>query len=204
MHPAAGELLHDLLQLFAFAEGVEHRGDAAEFQRIGAEEHQVVEDAVEFGEQRPQPDGALGDLHAEHALDGEDDAEFVGEGREPVVAVGEDDDLPVVARLEELLRAPVHVAHHGLDFADPFAVEDEPQPQHPVRGGVLGADVEHHVGALRCAADADRGLLRAGRRPGGAVGRRPLTHGLSLAPAAARASGGGVSPGACPLARDRP
>ena len=124
------------------------------------EEHQVVEHPVQLGEQRAHPDGALGDLHAEHPLDGEDDAQLVGERRQPVVAVGEHDDLPVVARLEELLRAAVHIADDRLRVLDPLAVEDEAQPQHAVRGRVLGADVEHHVGALRRAADADRGLRR--------------------------------------------
>ena len=139
-------------------EGVEDRRDAAQLQRVRAEEHQVVQDPVQLGEQRPHPHRALGHLHAEHALDGEDDAQLVGEGGEPVVAVGEHDDLAVVARLEELLRAAVHIADDRLGVLDPLAVQDEPQPQHAVRGRVLGADVEHHVGALRGAADADRGL----------------------------------------------
>ena len=160
VHPAAGDLLHDVLELLALPERVEDRGDPAQFQRVRAEEHQVVEDPVQLGEQRPRPHRALGDLHAEHPLDGQDDAQLVGEGGQPVVAVGEHDDLAVVARLEELLRAAVHIADDRLGVLDPLAVEDEPQPQHTVRGGVLGADVEHHVGALRGAADADRGLRR--------------------------------------------
>ena len=41
MHPPSGGLLHDRLELLALAEGVEHRCDGPELQRIGAEEHQV-------------------------------------------------------------------------------------------------------------------------------------------------------------------
>ena len=108
----------------------------------------MVEDPVQLGEQRPRPDRALGNLHAEHALDGQHDAQLVGERRQPVVAVGEHDDLPVVARLEELLGAAVHVADDRLGVLDALTVEDEPQPEHAVRGGVLRADVQHHVGAL--------------------------------------------------------
>src|SRR5690606_16979991 len=167
VHPPAGDLLHDVLEFLPLPERVEDRGDAAELQRIGAEEHQVVEHPVQFGEQRAQPHGALGDLHAEHALHGEDHTQLVGECRQPVVPVGEHDDLAVVPRLEQLLRAPVHVADHRLRAGDEFAVQHQLQAQHAVRRRMLRADVQHHVGALRCAADTDHGL-RGGR------------HGLSL------------------------
>jgi hypothetical protein len=160
VHAPAGDLLHDVLEDLALAEGVEDRGDAAQLQRVRPEEHQVVEHPVQLGEERARPHRAGGDLHAEHALHGEDHAELVGERGQPVVTVGEHDDLTVVTGLEQLLRAAVHVADHGLRADDAFAVQDEPQPQHAVRGRVLGPDVEHHVGALRGAADADHGLRR--------------------------------------------
>ena len=122
------------------------------------------QDAVELGEHRPQPHGALGHLHAEHLLDREDDAELVAERAEPVVAVGEHDDLPVVADLEELLRATVHVADDRLGLHDALAVEGEAQPEHAVGRRVLRADVEHHVGRREPAgADGDRGRPRRRR-----------------------------------------
>ncbi len=130
----------------------------------------MVEDPVELGEQGARPDGPLGDLHAEHPLDAEDDAELVGEGREPVVAVGEDDDLAVVADLEQLLGATVHVADDRLGGDDALAVEDDLQAQDAVRGGVLRADVEDHLGggeAARPDADRERSALRVGRRHAG-------------------------------------
>jgi hypothetical protein len=170
VHAPAGDLLHDVLQLLALPERVEDRSDAAQLQRVGTEEHQVVQDPVQLGEERTRPDRALGHLHAEHAFDTEDDAELVGEGGEPVVAVGEHDDLAVVARLEQLLRAPVHVADDRLGVLDALAVEDEPQPQHTVGGRMLRADVEHHVRALGGTADTDRRLS----------GLRRGSHGHSL------------------------
>ncbi|GAA3051911.1 hypothetical protein GCM10020000_36570 [Streptomyces olivoverticillatus] len=133
VHPAAGDLLHHRLELLALAEGVEDGGDAAELQRVGAEEHQMVEHPVQLGQQGARPHRALGDLHAEHPLDGDDDAQLVGERRQPVVAVGEHDDLAVVARLEQLLRAAVHIADDRLRLPDALAVEDQAQPQHAVR-----------------------------------------------------------------------
>ena len=52
--------------------------------------------------------------------------------REPVVPVGQDDDLAVVADLEELLRTTVHVAHDRLGVDHALAVDDDPQPEHAV------------------------------------------------------------------------
>ncbi|CAM5713283.1 hypothetical protein SBADM41S_01787 [Streptomyces badius] len=94
---------------------------------------------------------------------GHHDAQLVRERGQPVVAVGQHDDLPVVTGLEELLRAPVHIADLPLCVLDALAVQHDPQPEDPVRRGVLGADVEHHVGALRRSADADRRLRHAGQ-----------------------------------------
>ena len=59
--------------------------------------------------------------------------------------VGEHDDLAVVAHLEQLLDAAVHVADDGLAGDDPFAVERQPEPQHAVGRRMLRTDVEDHV-----------------------------------------------------------
>jgi hypothetical protein len=42
------------------------------------------------------------------------------------VAVGQHDDLPVVAGLEQLLRATVHVADDRLGVDDALAVQPKP------------------------------------------------------------------------------
>ena len=114
----------------------------------------MVEHPVELGEQGTDPGRALGHLHAEHVLDREHDSELGGEGAEPVVPVGQHDDLPVVADLEELLDAAVHVADDRLARDDPLTVERQPQAQHTVGRGVLRTDVEHHVGRGEARADA--------------------------------------------------
>ena len=171
VHAAAGGLLHDRLELLPLAERVEDRRDGAELERVGAEEHQVVEDPVQLGEQGARPDRSLGHLHAEHLLDAEDHAELVGERGQPVVPVGQDEDLAVVADLEELLGAAVHVADDRLGPQDALAVEDDPQPQHAVGRGVLRADVEGHVGRGQPGRPDAHGDL-ASARNGGPVGRR--------------------------------
>ena len=135
----------------------------------------MVEHPVQLGEQGAGPDRADRHLHAEHPLGRQDDAQLVGERREPVVPVGQHDDLPVVAHLEELLGAAVHVADDRLGGQDALAVEGEPQPQHPVRGGVLRADVEHHVlGGRGRARAADLG--RPGAETDGPLDRPTGAH----------------------------
>nr|BFF22612.1 hypothetical protein GCM10025732_05770 [Glycomyces mayteni] len=156
---AAAGLLHDRLDALAFGERVEHRGDRADLQRVGPEEHEVVEDAVHLGERHAQPHGPLGDLDPGEALGGEGHSEFGGERRQPVVPVGQQHDLPEVAHLVELLGAAVHVADDRLAFGDALAVDPQLEPEHPVRGGVLRADVEHHVGRLGGGAHADDQLF---------------------------------------------
>ena len=114
MHPAAGGLLHHRLQRFALAEGIEDRSDGTDLQRIGTEEHQVVQHPVHFGQRRAQPHRTLRDFDAHQAFDRERDAEFVGERGQPVMPVRQHDDLAIVADLEQLLGAPVHVADDRL------------------------------------------------------------------------------------------
>ena len=65
--------------------------------------------------------------------------------RQVVGAVGERDDLVVVAVLAQLLEAGVQVADVRDAALDRLAVELEHQPQHAVRRGVLRADVDQHV-----------------------------------------------------------
>ena len=170
VHPAAGGLLHHRLQLLTLAEGVEDRRDGPELEGVGAEEHQVVEHPVELGQQGAGPGGPLGHLHAEHRLDPQHHPELVAERREPVVPVGQHDDLPVVAHLEQLLRAAVHVADDRLGADDALAVDHDPQPQDAVGRRVLRADVEHHVRGGEAAGAHAHGELS--RRRGRGHGRQ--------------------------------
>ena len=163
VHPAAGDLLHDLLEFLALAEGVEDRSDRAEFERVGPEEHQVVEHPVQLGKQSAGPHGAHGHFHAEHRLDPKHHAEFVAERREPVVPVGQHDDLAVVADLEKLLGSSVHVADDRVGRDDPLAVNDDLQPQDAMRRRMLWADIEDHVGRGQAACAHPDRQFRRGR-----------------------------------------
>jgi len=139
----------------------------------------VAQDAGELGHQSAGPGGALGYFHAEHGFDAKGDAELVGKPRQPVVAVGQSHDLPVVAHLKQFLGAAVHVANDRLCGDDSLTVNDESQSQHAVSGWVLGPDVEHHVGRFEPAGTHSDGELS---RPGGEYLRRRHVGILSCAP----------------------
>src|SRR5947209_3044326 len=87
--------------------------------------------------------------------------------------VGQNDDLAVVANLEELLGASVHVADDRLSRDDPLAVQPKDEAQHPMRRRVLRPDVEHHVSRGQVAGghrqlgrhDVDRATRTAVGRP---------------------------------------
>jgi hypothetical protein len=173
VHAAAGGLLHDRLQRLALDE---QPGD----RRVGgAEEQQVVEHPVELGEQRPQPHGAVGHLHAEHPLDGQHDAQLVGERRQPVVAVGEHHRLAVVADLEELLGAAVQEADDGSAETTTSPSRTSASCRTPCVDGWCGPSARTDVRHRREAAPSRR-PARGAPRPrslGGAAekgsGRRP-------------------------------
>ena len=143
VHPPAGDLLHHGLEHFALTKRIEDWRDRTELDRIAAQEHQVVEHAIELCEQRAGPHRTDRHFHAEHALDSEDDAELVAESRQPVMPVCQDDDLPIVACFEELLRAAMHVADDRIGANDPFTVERQRESQHAMRRRMLRPDVQH-------------------------------------------------------------
>src|SRR5439155_4880923 len=62
--------------------------------------------------------------------------------RQVVVAVGDDYGLLPAQCLGLLLDPRVQVADHGLQPADLLTVEVDDQPEHPVRRGMVGAEVD--------------------------------------------------------------
>ena len=145
MHPAPGHELEGLLDELALPEGVHDRRRRPQLEAEGAGEHQVVGDAVELGENDPQVLRTAGHLEAEHALDRQGGGDLVVDAREPVHPRQQVGDLAEVPLLDQLLVAPVHVADDRLRPDDPLPVDTDEHPQHPMCGGVLGADVEDHL-----------------------------------------------------------
>jgi hypothetical protein len=146
---AAGEL-EEVEHPVALAEAVEEQRDAAEVDRAGAEEDQVVVKPLQLGEHRADPLAAARHLEPEQLLDGHAVDELVAE---ECVVVGPGrvrDRLPVRLLLHVLLDARVHVAELVVQADDRLAVERRDEAQHAVGRGVVGPEVEEHrVGVVR-------------------------------------------------------
>jgi hypothetical protein len=87
-----------------------------------AEKTAVAEDTSVFGEQGSQPDRTVWHHKSHHLFADEGDCELAEERSLPVVTVCQHQDLPVVADLEELLRAPMHCTDHDPGCGDPVAI----------------------------------------------------------------------------------
>ena len=125
-----------------------------EGQVIGAvgDEGQVGEmarDARVLGQERPQPDGPGGGHEAHQLLTGQCHGELAGERCLPVVAVGEDEDLAVVAHLEEFLDTAVVESGLDPDLSQEISVKAGIGQEHAGRRGVLGSEIhDDRAGAI--------------------------------------------------------
>ncbi len=110
----------------------------------------------------------LGHLEPERLLDDERDPELPREAGEPVVSVGQREDLPVVTSLEELLRAPVDHPDDRVGVDDRVAGDVEPKAQGAVPGRVARRERDREVGpheGVRTGPGLDpEGLRRVRRR----------------------------------------
>ena len=146
---AAGEL-EEVEHAVALAEAVEEQRDAAEVDRAGAEEDQVVVQPLQLGEDRADPLAAARHLEPEQLLDRHAVDELVAEERVVVGPGRVRDRLPVRLLLHVLLDARVHVAELVVQADDGLAVERRDEPQHAVGRGVVRPEVEQHrVGVVR-------------------------------------------------------
>ena len=115
VHPVAGQALELASELLP-----QRGGGGGDAEAVGhpGQEPQVAEHPGVLGQQGAQPDRARRDLQPEQLLAGERDGELGREGRLPVVAVGQHQDLPVVADLEELLDPAVQRTHDHRRLGD--------------------------------------------------------------------------------------
>ena len=81
-------------------------------------------------------------VELEQLLDREHEGELVDLEGDVVDPLRVRDALPPGLALHRLLEAGVEVADHGRDPRHVLAVEVDDEPQHAVRGGVVGAEVD--------------------------------------------------------------
>ena len=85
------------------------------------------------------------DLDPHQFLGGQRKADIIRHRRQIIGAIGERDDLIVVAVLAQLLESGVQVADVRDAAEDGLAVQLDHEPQHAVCGGMLGPHVHEHV-----------------------------------------------------------
>ena len=144
--PVAGDLLEEVEQVLALAEGVgERRTEDAQVGAEGAEEHEVAANAVELRQDDADVLGPLRRHQARQLLNGLHVAELGVELRQVLGAVLVADGLPVVHVLGQLLGAAVHVSDVRDEVDDLFAVDDQHHAEDAVGRRVLRSDVDVDV-----------------------------------------------------------
>ena len=142
VHPRAGDQLEEVEDQVALAEAVPEHRDRPELERGGAEVDEVGVDPGELPERHPHPRRLARDLELEQLLDREHEDELVVLEGDVVDARRVGDPLPPGLLLHGLLEPGVQVADHGREPDDVLAVQVDDQPEHPVRGRVVRAEVD--------------------------------------------------------------
>ena len=141
---AAGPLVQ-VEDLLAVAQEVEEGREGPDVHPVGADGDAVRSDALQLGHDHADGVDVRADLDLEQALHGQRVAEGVAHRGHVVHPVRVGDDARIVDALRVLLEAAVQVPDVGPRRAHDLAVRAQLQPQHPVRGGMLGPHVEDHL-----------------------------------------------------------
>jgi hypothetical protein len=99
-------------------------------------------DPDELAERHPHPRRLAGNLELEQLLDREHEDELVVLEGDVVDASRIRDPLPPRLLLHRLLEARVQVAHDRAEPDHVLAFEIDDEPEHAVRGGVVGPEVD--------------------------------------------------------------
>ena len=108
----------------------------------------MVGDAGQLGEQDAQILRAQRHVEAEQLLDGEDEAVLLAHRRDVIEPVEIGQRLKVGLVFAQLFGAAVEQADMRVDPLDDLAVELEHQPQHAVRGRMLGPEIDRVIGDI--------------------------------------------------------
>ena len=145
VHARAADRLVAVHQLFALAEGVQHHRHRAQIQAVGADPHQMIEDAGDLVEHGADVLRALRRLDAHQPLDGQHVGVFVAHHRHVIQPVHVADRLVERLALRQLLGTAMQQADMRIGADHGFAVHFQDQAQHAVRGRVLRAEIQRVV-----------------------------------------------------------
>ncbi|MNM95999.1 hypothetical protein D3C81_1084630 [compost metagenome] len=148
MHTRAGDRFVAVHQLFAFAEGVQHHGHRTQIQAVGAQPHQVVQDAGDFVEHGADVLRTLRHLDTHQGFDGTHVGMLVAHHRAVIQAIHVADRLVVRLGFGQLLGRAVQQTNVRIGTNDGFAIHFQNQAQHTMRGRMLRAEVHRVVADL--------------------------------------------------------
>ncbi|MGY3264690.1 hypothetical protein ACVWZN_000763 [Lysobacter sp. HA35] len=148
MHARAGHRLVHVHQLFAFAERVEEDRHRAEIERVRPDPHEVVQDARDLVEHRPDPLRAFRSLDAEQRFDGAHIGVLVAHHRDVIQAVHVRNRLVEWLGFGKLLGRAMQQTDMRIGATHDFAIHLEDQAQNAVRGRMLRAEVERVIADL--------------------------------------------------------
>ncbi len=153
----------EVVEFFAFGEGVEEDGHGAGVHGVGAEAEEVGGDASHLAADDADGFAAGRKLPTHEFLDGEGVSDVVGEWCEVVEAVCVGHELVVVHVFGDFFVAAVKVADVWGGFGDDLAVEFELEAQDAVGRGMGRAHVDCHFFAqeLTCVCELSGGLVGA-------------------------------------------
>ena len=143
--PLPGDRGEHLGDLVALDEAPQDRGQAAEVERHPAHEQGVRQDPVELARQHPDVLGAARHLDVQEVLERHHRRPLAEQRADVLERVHLAVDVVVVRVLAQLLDAAVEVAEDRVEVDDLLAVDLEHDPQHAVRGRVLGPHVDEHL-----------------------------------------------------------
>ena len=144
VHPRPGDHLQQVHDHFALAHGVKQRGHGAQIHRQRAGDQEMTGDPRQFGHQHAdilRPDRRF---YAEEFLHRQREGQVVRRRAEIVEPVRQRKNLGIGEALGQFFGAAVEVADMRVHARDIFAVQLEDEPQHPMRAGVLRAEIEKH------------------------------------------------------------
>ncbi len=164
VHPRARGAFVEIEDVFAQLIRPQARRQRADVDHMARKIEHVVRDAREFREQHAQILRARGHFEIEQFLDREHIAMLHAHRRDVIEPIEIGQSLEIGFIFDQLFGAAVEQADMRIEPLDDLAVQLHHQPQHAVRGRVLGAEIDRVI--------LDRDLARLGVDRG--VGAQPL------------------------------
>ena len=167
----AADLLKQVENHLALAEGIQEWAERAEVKSVGAHADEVAGDAIHFSDDDADDTGLFRDFLRVIAelLDRQRVSEIHVHPRQIIHAIGVGDELDGSDVLADLLGAAVQITEVGGHLGNDLAVGPQHQAQNAVRAGVLRTHIDQHLVGADIELDDGLVLLLIGEGGGGHV-----------------------------------